>query len=314
VDWRLAARRLVISAVIAAGVLSIWLLPVVLVHGVDPILSASQSGATGPGGLFILFSLRWGGLLVFDVITVTALIGAAMAVRRREFMLPLWIAVIWIVDARAGYTYATVPLAMLAGYGLSNVASSWLPEAGTSPLDHVRKHPGASAVAVAVIAGLVLANYFSGLQSTSPLHGLSADQRSAITWAGENTGDEAVFAVVTGGPSWENDAVSEWFPALTDRRSAATVQGSEWLGPATWSAQQDAYTSLQACGRDVLPCVVAWSDRLDMAVTHVFVPKGRLHGPTTPDDCCPAVRHSVELVAGARVVYDGPGATVIELP
>jgi len=64
----------------------------------------------------------------------------------------------------------------------------------------------------------------------------------------------------------------------------------------------------------VLPCVVAWADTFDMPVTHVLLPKGHLHGPSSDADCCPAPRHSVELVPGARVIYDGPGATVIELP
>jgi hypothetical protein len=261
-----------------------------------------------------LLSLRFGELLVFDVITIGALIGALLAFRRREFMLPLWLVAIWLVDSRAGYTFAMVPLALLAAYALLGVTRSWLPRTGTRPFDHIRKHPGWTAVMIAVLGGLVVANYYSGLRSSSPLHGLDTEQQSAVVWAGENTPNEAVFAVVTNGTFWENDSVSEWFPALTDRRSAATVQGHEWLGPEAWQRQQEVYDGLQNCARDVLPCVLAWSDLHDLPITHIFLPKGQLHGPSSVADCCPAPRHSVELVPGARVIYDGPGATVIQLP
>ncbi len=94
---------------------------------------------------------------------------------------------------------------------------------------------------LAAIVGLVFANYFSGIRPTSPLHALSSEQRQAIIWAGESTPEDAVLAVVTGTGAWEIDAVSEWFPAIADRRSAGTVQGSEWLGNAAWQRQLDAY-------------------------------------------------------------------------
>jgi hypothetical protein len=135
-----------------------------------------------------------------------------------------------------------------------------------------------------------------------------------MEWAGEQLGADAVFAVITSGPAWQSDAASEWFPALSGRRSAATVQGYEWLGGDAWTRQQEAYEDLQACSNDVLLCVVAWSQEYGIAVTHVFLPKGQLHGPLSDLDCCPAPRHSVDLVPGARVIYDGSGATIIELP
>lgn len=314
VDRRVAATRLALSALIGLGVVAAWLIPVIGVHGIGPLVSAAQSGERGLEGLLLLLSLRFGELLVFDVITIGALIGAVLAFRRRAFMLPIWLGAIWLVDSRAGYTFAMVPLALLTAYALLGLTGAWLPAAGTRPIDHIRNHPGWSAVALGVLCGLIVANYYSDLRPSSPLHGLDTAHQSAVVWAGENTADDAVFAVVTNGTFWEDDAISEWFPALTDRRSAATVQGSEWLGPDVWERQQDAYDGLQACGRDVLPCVLAWSDTYDLPITHIFLPKGQLHGPSSEPDCCPAARHSVELVPGARVIYDGPGATVIQLP
>ncbi len=275
VHRRVAAARLAFSAVISLLVVVAWLVPVMAVHGIDPLISAAQSGGRGLDGLLLLLSLRFAELVVFDVITIAGLIGAVLAIRRREFMLPLWLVAIWIVDSRAGYTFAMVPLALLTAYALLGphqfMASKHRDEA-------VRPHPqtsGSRRRHVAVLSGLVVANYYSGLRPTSPLHGLDTEQQAALQWAGENTADDAVFAVVTNGTYWENDGVSEWFPALTGRRSAATVQGNEWLGPEMWQGQQEAYDGLQACGRDVLPCALSGQTRITCRSLTSFCPRAR---------------------------------------
>jgi hypothetical protein len=262
----------------------------------------------------MLLSFRFTELPVFDIIAIGAIVGAVVALRRRDLMLLIWLAAIWIVDSRAGSTFSMVPMSMLAAYLLLWLRSDWLPAAGTRPLAFIRRHPWSAFGVPALLIALITANYLSVLRITSPTHALRADQRAAMEWAAEHAGADAVFAVVTGSPAWANDAVSEWFPALTRRQSAGTVQGYEWLGAAEWERQVNAYEDLQNCAADVLPCVLAWSDTYDLPVTHVFLPKGRLNGPLSPADCCPAPRHSVELVPGAEVIYDGPGATIIELP
>ncbi|MEK6191325.1 MAG: hypothetical protein AABM41_03250 [Chloroflexota bacterium] len=335
-NWRHAVTRVAVSGVIGLAVLATWLVPVFAVHGAQPLISAIRSGNPGSEGLAQLFSLRFTDLIIFDLITIAAVVGLILAVRKREvheqhpgpdrrrqpgpfhrrraLMLPIWLVVIWVLDSRAGFAFAMVPLSLLATTALLALSTAWLPAGDTPPFAHIRGHPLGATFMLAVIVGLVFANYFSGLRQTSPLHAMSSEQRQAIVWAGERTPGDAVLAVVTGSNDWEIDAVSEWLPAIANRRSAGTVQGYEWLGDAAWQRQLDAHASLQACASDVLPCVLAWADEFDFAVTHVFIPKGALHGPLSDADCCPAPRHSVELVDGARVVYDGPGATVIELP
>lgn len=335
-NWKDAATRVAVAGVIGLAVLTTWLVPVVAVHGFQPLVSAVQSGSSGPVGLAQLLTLRFADLLFFDVITIAAVAGLVLAVRRRDagdqhpghdrrmkhgrfhqrraLMLPLWLIVIWVVDYRAGYAFAMVPLALLASSALLALTPGWLPAGDTRPFAHLRSHPVAAIGTLAVIVGLVLGNYFSGVRPGSPLHALSNEQVQAIAWAGEHTPRDAVLAVVTGSKQWEIDAASEWFPAVSGRRSAGTVQGAEWLDHAAWQRQQEAYESLQVCAVDALPCVLAWAERYEVPLTHVFLPKGQLDGPTSPPDCCRAPRHSVELVSGSRVVYDGPGATVIELP
>ena len=312
--WRPAGMRVLVAGLIGLVVVIPWLVAIVGRHGLDPLLAAVSTGGGMAEGILLLLSFRFTELPVFDIIGIGAIVGAVVALGRRDVMLPIWLAVIWIVDSRAGWTFSMVPVAMLAAYLLQSLRSDWLPVAGASPIADVRRHPWWALGVPAVLIGLIMANYLSGLSPSSPLHAVSVDHRSAMEWAGEQTGADATFAVVTGSRIWQIDAVSEWFPVLSGGRSVATVQGYEWVGSEDWTRQQEAYGDLQICARDALSCVVAWSVEYGTPVTHVFLPKDRLHGPLSDLDCCAAPRHSVELVPGARVVYDGPGATIIELP
>ncbi len=45
---------------------------------------------------------------------------------------------------------------------------------------------------------------------------------------------------------------------------------------------------------------------------YVFVPKGRLDGPLSPADCCPGLRATLVASPRYRLVYDGPGASILE--
>jgi hypothetical protein len=310
--WQTAAIRVAAAGLVGLAVVSPWLFAVVSQHGLDPLLSAMASGGDSGEGLFLLLSFRFTELVLFDVIGLAALVGVAVAVFRRELLLPVWLAVVWIVDARAGATFSMVPMAILVGY-LALVVAAQLniaEVAGSSRRGRIALDIATGAVLVA----LVLANYVSSLRPNSPLYALPIEQRTAMTTMAESVGPDAQVAVITGGSEWGLDATSEWFPTISGLRSIATVQGYEWLGHAAWDRQQAAYEALQECANDVLLCVLAWADEYGMAPTHVLIPKGELHGPLSDLDCCPAPRHSVELVPGARVIYDGPGATMIELP
>lgn len=311
-------RRAYLVALVKSGAIGLvlvipWLIVVVGNHGWDPLLSAAGSGSDPLQGFGNLFSLRFTELFFFDVITLAGAVGLIVALIRREALLPIWLVATLLVDGRAGSTFSMVPLSLLAGYGLAALAPAPLREVGLQPWRFMRQHPWSSAGIAAVVVTLFLASYVSAIRPLSPMHALNEEQRAGMEWVGTHLPSDAVLAAVTDS-EWAKDAVSEWLPTLAIRRSAATVQGYEWLGAERYAAQQAAYRSLQRCARDVLPCVIAWADATHVAITHVYLPKGRLHGPYSDRDCCPAPRNSVELVPGARVVYDGPGATVIELP
>ena len=63
---------------------------------------------------------------------------------------------------------------------------------------------------------------------TGVLTALGPSDRAAMQWMAAHTDSSARVLVLTNSP-WQIDKVSEWFPVLAQRRSVATVQGSEWL-------------------------------------------------------------------------------------
>ncbi len=313
-----AERRGYFAHLVQAGLIGVlavlpWATVIVGNHGLDPLLSASASGSTLLLGVGNLLSLRFTELFFFDVISYVGLTGFVIAIVRRDFLLPVWLVATLLADARAGSTFSMVPLSLLVGYAVVSLVPARVPDLGQRPFSWIRLHPWQSLGTVALLVTLFMASITSAQRPQSPMHALNPDQREAMVWVGRNLPADVSLAVVTDS-NWWQDAASEWLPAIALRRSAATVQGYEWLGGPQFVQKQDAHEDLQSCSRDVLPCVVMWAQAYEVTITHVFLPKGPLHGPFSAEDCCPALRHSLGLVPGARLIYDGPGATVIELP
>jgi hypothetical protein len=91
---------------------------------------------------------------------------------------------------------------------------------------------------------LIFSTYQFGLGLSNAT--LYPPDREAMNWIHEHTPESARFLVLTGTSSVSCDSVLEWFPALTNRESIYTVQGTEWTqGPkfnayvtSTYAAQQ----------------------------------------------------------------------------
>jgi hypothetical protein len=92
----------------------------------------------------------------------------------------------------------------------------------------------------------------------------------------------------------------------------ATVQGSEWLGAAAFEAQVSANRGLQACvAEGSATCVLDWL--ADWSADYFYLPKGTLDGPNSPGDCCAALRQALLADADFGEIYDGVGATILEV-
>jgi hypothetical protein len=71
--------------------------------------------------------------------------------------------------------------------------------------------------------------------------------QEAMNWVRENTPANSRFLVLTGTSSVSCDSVLEWFPALADRESIFTVQGTEWTKGADFNNYVRSTYNVQEC-------------------------------------------------------------------
>lgn len=142
---------------------------------------------------------------------------------------------------------------------------------------------------------------------------VSVEERLVMQWIRENTPDESAFLVVTGETNGFCDSTSEWFPALTGRRSLATLQGNEWLKGNAFGEFIGDIQVMQACAYQGLECILEEAERFTPGFDYLYV---SLSPPTL--DCAPANASSVtrslvlELQQSAQFepVFSSSGAVV----
>lgn len=228
-----------INSIFVAGIVLLvtapWWATVISYHGLEPLLKGAATGQKVLAVFHLLF-------FVFTeepyatVIAVLGLIGIANRLLRREYLLPLWMAIPFLVEGRSAAGPAAIPLAMLAAIGLVDVVlaalHSW---AGAVRVD---EHGAATEnlsghvtsvernVFIYVLLYLLFSTYQFGFGLSNAT--VYEPDREAMQWVKENTPPDSRFLVLTGTSSVSCDSVMEWFPALTGRQSIYTVQGTEW--------------------------------------------------------------------------------------
>lgn len=291
-----------VAAATAAVTLLPWLWWVGATNGLDALVGAGQR-LEPVTGLIRLLNLEFTGAPFMDVVGALALVGIVVSVLRRAWRVPTFLLVISLMGAGGGEFLAAAPWAVLAGVGVGAVASL-AKSAVADVAPRVRRPLLVVPASVALFLALV-GSLGSAADSTSKLHPLGDDIQAAMRWMASETEASDPVLVPTG-EVWGYDEVSEWLPALAERHSIGTVQGTEWLGQAAFAERLAVHEAIVDCAGQVADC---YRDLASDAI--LFVPKGKLAGVFSPGDCCPALRSTL-ADAGYQVIYDGPGATIAQ--
>jgi hypothetical protein len=323
------------SLVVAALTLALtapWWGVVVAEHGLDPFRAAQATGGSVLSGSAARWSVRLAlarltlgitGEPLFPVVFVAATLGALVEITRRRWLLPAWWLLIVLADIRAPGTYSAIPIAMLAGVAVTEAIVPLLRhwrerEPGSPPRSFSLAGATVPRWSAGVLAALVAYATFAALlrspsiPSELPfLASLDSSDRAAMRWVATATPAPSRVLVITGS-AWPNDRIAEWFPVLAQRKSVATVQGSEWLPGGEFARRYDAYEALAGCASRDVACVEEWASSRGKPFTHLYVARtlGRNGMPGT--DCCTAMIVSAQSDPRYRRVYDGPGAAIFE--
>jgi hypothetical protein len=207
-----------------------WWGTVISYHGVAPLLNGAQTGSN-PLAIFHLLFFVFTDEPYATVIAVLGLIGLANRLMHRDYLLPLWMVIPFLVEGRSAAGPAAIPLAMLAAVGLMDVVVTALQSKGSTEAQSADRVSSVErSVLLYVFLYLIFSTSQFGLQLSHAT--LYPPDREAMNWARQNTPANSRFLVLTGTSSVSCDSVLEWFPALTGRQSIFTVQGTEWTkGP-----------------------------------------------------------------------------------
>ena len=237
--------KLVAVGTIALVVAAPWWLTVLHYHGLAPLLSAVQTGQKSAAVLNLVF-FDFAEEPYATLIAVLALIGLGQRLLRRDYLLPLWLAIPFFVEGRSAILPAAIPLAMLAAIGLIDVVLFALL---TMVRKELEKSDEVSLVEFGIFVYVLFYLLFSSYQFGFQLSGksLSVADREAMQWVRANTHADSRFLVLTGTNAITCDLVLEWFPALTGRQSLLTVQGTEWTKGANFRTYVQSTYPVQKC-------------------------------------------------------------------
>lgn len=272
------SRAGIIRALIVAGLTIVLTIPwwgwVVSTHGIDPFLAASSAVRASSISLlarpFLLFQFQFTEEPFLQVIAVLGVIGLFLRLAKRDFLLSAWLGLAYLFEPRSASLTMTIPLSLLAATALTD---SILPRLVTisenDSLEKLLNHKNVRLFLGFLLVTMMLGAYFTSNKIMRELS-LTPPDIEAIEWAQANTPPESVFVILTGKlPLF--DAVSEWFPTLTNRVSAATIFGYEWISGTTFSTRLEAYHSLQGCLYENPDCLQKWSDDNQMPFTYVMI-------------------------------------------
>jgi len=256
-----------------------WWVTVIHYHGIGPLVNGAQTGQKFLAVFHLLF-------FVFTeepyatVIAILGLIGIGYCLARRDYLLPLWMAIPFFVEGRSAPGPAAIPLVMLAAIGLIDVifpalqASAKKIRVATEETNQndVEQSESVSSIELNIFIYLLLYLLFSAYQFGSGLSSatLYPPDQEAMAWARENTQNDARFLVLTGTTSVSCDSVLEWFPALTSRQSIFTVQGREWTQGKDFGTYVTSTYPVQQClSSGDLSCLDAAIDRSEYDYVYI---------------------------------------------
>ena len=141
---------------------------------------------------------------------------------------------------------------------------------------------------------------------------LSDGSQKAFGWINTNLAAGHYFAIITGGQPL-SDPVSEWFPALTQQVSAATVQGLEWYPGEDFSNYLLRSYQLQLCSNQDADCVKNWQIKNDLFFNYIYIDKNRIRAQQGLTEGSIFLQKSLLEEKGIEPVYESNDVIILKV-
>lgn len=228
---------------VAFGVILIagpWYGFVISHHGINPLLSALQTGSQSFWSVLRLINVD---IITeepyLDVLGVIGILGIIFLISKKDYFIPIMLATIYLIQPRSAHTVGNIPLAMASGVF---IVDALMPIFHSSSITLNR----GNRVLVSILIPYILVNsiYHSYMLSQ---HHVSTNEQNTMQWVAKNTPENSNFLIITNETDPMCDSTSEWFPYLTKRTNLTTLQGREWLSDKNFNEFIGQRNMLQTC-------------------------------------------------------------------
>ena len=265
-----------------------WWLTIIDRYGTGPFVAAISTAGVNNSGwferLFILLRYEFTQEPYLPLIAVLSLIGIFQSILSRNILLPAWMILHYLLEPRSGSLYMLIPLVMLTAIGIGTVVSMVLlankgvikrsQPVNSSPINGYaisRVFRPAFPIFILLFIYLMLSAYVSAFFIYDRVSLKHADTQ-VFDWINDNVKRDADFLVITNAEPLL-DPLSEWFPALTERKSLATVFGHEWVPGGNFQTKVSGYEKLQDCSQQTATCLYDWTDEKNVGFDYVLIKK-----------------------------------------
>ncbi len=320
--WLFSARSkqtVIHGLLVCAGItmlVSPWLIYLLGMHGIEPFFKAAQTNGSQ--------LLLWTKIFTFDFtlealpgfIAVLGLIGLFVKISQKEYLLPMWVVIPFLINPRSSARAAILSLAMLAAICLLDVILPAIRSfearfTGTRQADSVQMSTTGYLLLGYLLLHLLVDGYSLGVNMAA--NRLNMADQQAMAWVQKNTLSDSRFVIVTGELQLLRDPVQEWFPALTGRSSQTTLQGREWLWGNKFIQSIITFGGLQNCITQNTTCIELETQALSMPFEYLYIKKQTIIQCPAEETCrynSEALVEDLKKSAQYKLVYESSGAAI----
>lgn len=261
------------AVLVGLGVLlfsSPWWWTVLSYHGLNPFLSALQTGSYRTP-LWLAFYKAISGEEIIPVLSILRLLGVAWAIWKKQYFLIAWTFLPYLIEPRSAPSVTLYPLTMLIALAFAEAIPFFISRIRRIELslDNLYKNRFYNSFLFILLIYLFVDSGLYGFRLVG--NSLKPAELQALGWTKENVAARSKFLALTGIVSPEIDPFIEWFPAITEQQNQSTIQGYEWLLGEKFFERYSDLSKLQQC--DSVTCVETWSVRTGLDYQYIVIVK-----------------------------------------